>query len=103
MGLYKTIAELFQDILSDEKKKKRGPGGSVPGRSTNIKRDFKQCNHTLFRKYFCSNPTFDDEKFKRRFHVKRQIFNRVVEAVTGMILTLRKSGTVQVCRAFQCT
>lgn len=82
MRPYVTTAQLLCDTTSGEEKKKRGPGGSVPGKSPNIERDLEEANSKLNKKYFCNDPTFDDDKFARRFRISRRIFDSVFDSVT---------------------
>ncbi|XP_026397025.1 uncharacterized protein LOC113291745 [Papaver somniferum] len=38
----------------------------------------------LWRDYFCPNPTFPPNVFRRRFRMRRQLFNRIVTDVVGV-------------------
>jgi hypothetical protein len=62
-------------------KKKRG--GSLPGKRANINRNRELYNALLMRDYFCANPTYDDCHFRRRYRMRRQLFDRIMSDVVS--------------------
>ena len=57
-------------------------GGSRPGRES-IFRDKELYHALLFRDYFSQNPTFRAVKFCRRFRMRRELFNNIVESISS--------------------
>jgi hypothetical protein len=67
---------------SDEEEVKWG--GSLPGKSPNLKRDFDGAYKRLTKMYFSGDKlTYTDSMFKRRFRVSPAIFNRIYNVVHG--------------------
>ncbi|XP_038697986.1 uncharacterized protein LOC119995544 [Tripterygium wilfordii] len=60
------------------KLKKRG--GSTPGRVF-IDRNRKEGHEKLVRDYFSANPTYNENFFRRRYRMSRDLFNRIHEGV----------------------
>jgi hypothetical protein len=56
-------------------------GGSSPGRQPNIERGRVEAYHRLMEDYFATEPTYNAEKFRRRFRMRRHLVLRVVDAV----------------------
>ena len=50
-------------------------------RRTYINRDFESAYNLLFRDYFSDTPTFDSEKFERRFRMSKELYLKIVEAI----------------------
>jgi hypothetical protein len=47
-----------------------------------INRDHAEDHNRLFAKYFCENPLYTDEQFRRRFRMRKHVFFlRIVEAL----------------------
>jgi hypothetical protein len=71
-------------LLDDEerKKKKRRVGGSKPGRSANLPRDFEAGYRLLIKHYFSPTPLYPPLLFRRRFRMHRELFLSIVDDVT---------------------
>ncbi|CAD6336444.1 unnamed protein product [Miscanthus lutarioriparius] len=46
-----------------------------------IDRDHEEDHNRLFAKYFCDNPLYTNGQFRQRFHMRKQLFLRIVEAL----------------------
>ena len=55
-------------------------------RRANIPRDRVEANERLMRDYFCENPTYGPDAFRRRFMMSRELFKRIVQ---DLILNFR--------------
>lgn len=77
-----TLLSVFLDEDSDDEK---GPwGGSRPGRSGNIKRDFEGTYRRLVSFYFSGRDSlYTEAQFRRRFRVSSAIFQRVYDNLHG--------------------
>lgn len=62
-----------------EKMGTTGRRGSIPGRKS-FKRDYKDGYARLRRDYLDPNPVYPAHVFRRRFRMRRHVFDRVVEA-----------------------
>ena len=58
-------------------------GGSSKGKQPNIERNREEAYERLLEDYFCDNPTYGPEKFRRRFRMRRHIFDRIVTGVVS--------------------
>eukprot|EP00171_Calliarthron_tuberculosum_P014761 IDg14761t1 len=56
-------------------------GGSRPGRAANIERFREDGAMQLHRDYFCEQPVYTADAFKRRFRVSRQLYTRIRTSV----------------------
>ena len=56
-------------------------GGSRPGRSANLPRNFAAGFNRLYKDYFSEAPVYGDTLFRRRFRMHRPLFLRIVEDV----------------------
>eukprot|EP00644_Phytophthora_capsici_P011367 jgi/Phyca11/118956/e_gw1.37.259.1 len=64
-------------LLTPRAPKKRKHGGSQPGKTANIDRDFTAANEMLVRRYFAETPLHDDRTFARRYRMSKSLFMRV--------------------------
>ena len=84
------LLDVVNDLLSSPSdtddalgpKRRRG-GGSSPGKSPNLDRRFREAEERVMRQYFQEDgpPTYNDRLFRRRFRMKRHLFNRIFEGV----------------------
>ncbi|XP_008659657.1 uncharacterized protein [Zea mays] len=58
----------------------RRHGGSIPGR-VRIHRDHMSGDARIRADYFGANPVYTDAQFRRRFRMRRHVFERLVHAV----------------------
>ena len=70
--------QLFHEILTSHDRDWRI--GSIPGRLPNIDRGREAAYQQLVNDYFSgANSTYPESKFRRRFRMRRQLFERIVE------------------------
>ena len=70
--------QLFHDLLASHDRDWRM--GSVPGRLPNIYRGREAAYQQLVNDYFSGgNSTYPESKFRRRFRMRRELFERIVE------------------------
>lgn len=62
-------------------KTKRKHGGSEPGKRADKERKRSKWGEELMSDYFGDNPTYDARDFRRRFRMRREVFERVVYAL----------------------
>ena len=55
-------------------------GGSIHGHGV-INRDRESADHRLFYDYFAESPRYNDQMFRRRFRMSRNLFLRIVNKV----------------------
>ena len=55
-------------------------GGSIHGHRV-INRDRENADHRLFYDYFAESPRYNDQMFRRRFRMSRNLFLRIVDKV----------------------
>jgi hypothetical protein len=60
-------------------------GGSKPGRSPNLARNYQRAYDILYEQYFRVEPrcTFTEYQFERRFRMPRAVFNKIKEKIFG--------------------
>ena len=56
-------------------------GGSKPGKSANVERDFEASTQRIFDDYFAENSRYNAKLFRRRFRMNRPMFLRIVDGV----------------------
>jgi hypothetical protein len=79
-GLDQVLMELAESSSDEEKQW----GGSVPGKSPNLNRDFDESYRRLKKLYFSGEESvYTEGMFKRRFRVSPATFQRVYDAVVG--------------------
>ena len=61
----------------------RRGGESRKGKRQNVDRGRLQHNFFLLRDYFNPNPTYDDKCFRRRFRMRRCVFDHLLNAVVA--------------------
>ena len=61
----------------------RTHGGSRPGKAPNQKRDFQSRFKTFYELYFSGAPVYNDEQFRRRFRMHRELFSKVYDGVVA--------------------
>jgi hypothetical protein len=59
----------------------RKHGGSPRGRLPNLERNREDAFGRLVEDYFSANPTYSEEKFRRRFRMRKIVFERIVQEV----------------------
>jgi hypothetical protein len=62
-------------------RKKGKGGGSKPGKSANINRNRVLYNQLLMADYFVPHPTYNTVQFRRRFRMRRSLFDTILSAV----------------------
>lgn len=67
--------------LKDEMDSQSTTGGSVEGRRV-IDRDSESGYQRLLNDYFVENPVYGEKEFRRRFRMRKNVFLRIVEAIT---------------------
>jgi Plant transposon protein len=73
---------LLEDIYDNKPTKKRG--GSLPGKATNMHRDFNDAYHRLLLDYFSGvDSVYNEADFQRRFRINRGVFTRIYETLLG--------------------
>jgi hypothetical protein len=74
--------DAFEQWVGDSSAQPRRPrwGGSTVGRR-HVHRNREVGHDRLFRDYFSDNPTYDFVKFRRRFHMRRELFLSIVDRV----------------------
>lgn len=65
-----------------KKQRHRRRGGSMPGKRANKKRDFRGRWDRFYHLYFSNEPVYSDEQFRRRFRMRRELFQRICDKVT---------------------
>ena len=64
-----------------KKRRHRRRGGSFPGKSANERRDFQGRWNRFYHLYFAREPVYSDEQFRRRFRMRRELFQFVCDKV----------------------
>ena len=57
--------------------------GSLPGHAPNLNRNRERGHTLIYADYFANTPLFKQDKFRRRFHMARHVFNRIREGVVA--------------------
>nr|XP_040251539.1 uncharacterized protein LOC120968674 [Aegilops tauschii subsp. strangulata] len=57
--------------------------GSLPGRAPNLDRNRERGHALLYADYFANTTLFKPDKFRRRFHMARHLFNRIRKRVVA--------------------
>ena len=73
--------EFFED--DDFQPSQNSRGGSRPGKKPNKQRDFEGAYQDFMKMYFCDTPVYDDRDFRRRFRMRKPLFERIFRAVVG--------------------
>jgi len=77
----KFVARRRKERKRTQTKKKRG--GSLPGKHPNLNRNRELYHELLIKDYFCANPTYDDCHFRRRYRMRRQLFEKIMSDVVS--------------------
>ena len=80
------LFQITRDLLdssSDEEIERRPRGGSRPGRRPNIEQERALLGNILYRQYFCTDPIYDHNTFRRRYRVSRTLFDRLYDAMVS--------------------
>lgn len=56
-------------------------GGSLPGRAANLDRDQHGHAERLHNDYFAASPRYNNEQFRRRWRMSRQVFSNIASAL----------------------
>ena len=75
----KLVARRRKERKGTQTKKKRG--GSHPGKRPNKNRNRVLYHELLMRDYFVANPIYDSKDFRRRFRMRRELFDRILNSV----------------------
>uniref|UniRef100_J3ME80 Uncharacterized protein n=1 Tax=Oryza brachyantha TaxID=4533 RepID=J3ME80_ORYBR len=65
--------EALQDQISN----------TIPGTRRYVVRPREEAKQQLMDDYFSLNPIYDDKFFRRRFRMRRSLFLRIVDALSG--------------------
>ena len=57
-------------------------GGSRPGKSPNIERFRVEMHHRMISDYFCDEPVYGPNLFRRRYRMQRSLFLTIMEKVS---------------------
>ena len=76
------MLSVVEDEVKREPLHRAKCGGSKPGREY-VFRDREHHHDLLYRDYFSKRPTFRPVKFHRRFRMRRDLFVRIMDAVTS--------------------
>ena len=71
------MLELYHNEVEESSHKR---GGSTVGRRY-LEREHFAGNERLMNDYFVENPTYSAEMFRRRFRMRRPLFNRILAAI----------------------
>lgn len=84
-GLFQETAMAYSAFRSsnNERSRLKRRGGSIPGRSPNIKRSFEEFHRRYISYYFTDQPRFGDRIFRQRFRCRKALFLRAVEKIAA--------------------
>jgi hypothetical protein len=74
------LSLIFLCAQKDGDEGKKG-GGSIPGKSPNLNRDFEGAFRKICEDYFDDNPRYPEKTFERRFRMSKSLFLRITRAV----------------------
>ena len=86
LSSFEEVAETFvarRRIARINGKPKGKGGGSKPGKRRNIDRKRVLYNTLLMNDYFVVNPTYDHKFFRRRFRMRRELFDIILNGCLG--------------------
>jgi len=82
--------------LMEQDTKKRGWGGSKPGKAPNKKRDFAAVNALIEQHYFSgADLVYDEKDLKRHFGVHHEVFNIIFKMLEGTDLFIQREQGFQ--------
>jgi len=77
----------LQSFIDLEPAPKRHHGGSISGKSPNIERARIAMDNQMYLDYFADPPIWGPSFFRRRYRMRRRLFNTILERVcTGCLL-----------------
>lgn len=62
-AIYGLTKALLENTTEEENVEKKVPGGSLPGKATNIERNHMETDARMRRQYLSASPTYDVETF----------------------------------------
>ncbi|KAF4142035.1 hypothetical protein GN958_ATG08735 [Phytophthora infestans] len=76
--------EFFRLFILPSSVQKRRPkhGGSSAGKRAGKARDRAELGARLMADYFGPNPTYDEHDFRRRFRMRRSLFETIVNTLS---------------------
>ena len=76
---------IIDDLIlgSDEESEDEGEraGGSRPGKKPNINRKRQLYSKLIYSDYFCEDPTYSAQHFRRRFRMRLSLFAEIVDDI----------------------
>ena len=75
------ILSLYLSFFQFEENQ-RPHGGSSPGKSRNINRDFTANGQALYDNYFAPNCRYNSKLFRRRYRMPKALFIKLHDAIT---------------------
>ena len=75
---------VMNDLMFDsepEEEAEAGPGGSKPGKMSNINRNRQAYSRLLHADYFSNNATYSRQHFRRRFRMRIELFLKITEDI----------------------
>ena len=66
-----------QEEQKPKSRRRRGWAGSKPGKARNIDRERVRFHYQLRKDYFDPNPTYNARMVRRRFRMRRELFDRI--------------------------
>ncbi|XP_070669061.1 uncharacterized protein [Malus domestica] len=82
LELINTEAELVNSFMQYEHHGESSHRGSVTGCSF-VQRDREECHDQMMKDYFIERPKFPDHDFRRRFRMRRELFEGILNAVVN--------------------
>jgi len=70
---------LTEEQQKQKRRQRRGWVGSKPGKAPNFDRERVKFHYQLMKDYFDPNPTYNAHLFRRRFRMRRELFERIKE------------------------
>ncbi|XP_068314967.1 uncharacterized protein [Pyrus communis] len=80
--LFKAEAELVNSFMQSEHHGKSSHRGSVTGGSY-MQRDREECHDRMMKYYFIERPRFPAHDFQRRFRMRRELFESILNTVVN--------------------
>ena len=80
--LFNAEVELVNSFMQSEHHGESSHRGSVTGRSY-VQRDREECHDRMMKDYFIERPRFPAHDFRRRFRMRRELFESILNAVVN--------------------
>ncbi|XP_009351799.3 uncharacterized protein LOC103943275 [Pyrus x bretschneideri] len=80
--LFNAEVELFNSFMQSEHNGESSHRGSVTGCSY-VQRDREECHDRMMKDYFIERPRFPAHDFRRRFRMRRELFESILNAVVN--------------------